>query len=383
MAIENFSAYNPTRLHFGKGAVKELGNRVKIYGKRVLLMYGKGSVKKYGYYDEVVSNLKNSGLEIVEFPGIKPNPVVEDVRKALKTGVENNIDVIVALGGGSVIDSAKITALAIANREDPWNYMIWKATPQKTIPLICVLTLAATGTEMNGAAVLQNMETGQKLGYVNELNYPKESFLDPSFTITVPADYTAYGIVDLIAHALEAFFGVGEPTVTDKITAAIIKDAMEWAPALLNDLSNYHLRANIMLDATLALNGITSYGKKGGDWGVHAIGHELSFLYDTPHGATLSIAYPAWLKLHKERIPERISMLGKLLFDTSGIDKTIELLQKFFMEINSPVSLKEIGIGDDKKAEIIDQMIKNNVSGMHHTLSKSDYNLLVDFMLKG
>ncbi len=383
MSIENFTVYNPTRLHFGKGVVQNIGTRVKIYGNRVLLMYGKGSVKKYGYYDTVVSKLKETGLEVVEFSGIKPNPVVDDVRRAVQKGVQNNIDVIVALGGGSVIDSAKITALSIANNEDPWNYMTWKANPRKTIPLVCVLTLAATGTEMNGAAVLQNQNSRQKLGYVNELNFPKESFLDPSFTTTVPADYTTYGIVDLIAHALESFFGAGEPSVTDKITTAIIKDAMEWAPALLNNLTDYDLRAKIMLDATLALNGITSYGKKSGDWGVHAIGHELSFLYDTPHGATLSIAYPAWLKLQKDRIPKRISTLGKLLFDTTDTDKTIELLQRFFVHINSPVSLKEIGIAGDKKEEIVNQMAKNNVTGMHHLLSANDYNLLVNFMLNG
>ncbi len=383
MSIENFTVYNPTRLHFGKGVVQNIGTRVKIYGNRVLLMYGKGSVKKYGYYDTVVSKLKETGLEVVEFSGIKPNPVVDDVRRAVQKGVQNNIDVIVALGGGSVIDSAKITALSIANNEDPWNYMTWKANPRKTIPLVCVLTLAATGTEMNGAAVLQNQNSKQKLGYVNELNFPKESFLDPSFTTTVPADYTTYGIVDLIAHALESFFGAGEPSVTDKITTAIIKDAMEWAPALLNNLTDYDLRAKIMLDATLALNGITSYGKKSGDWGVHAIGHELSFLYDTPHGATLSIAYPAWLKLQKDRIPKRISTLGKLLFDTTDTDKTIELLQRFFVHINSPVSLKEIGIAGDKKEEIVNQMAKNNVTGMHHPLSANDYNLLVNFMLNG
>jgi alcohol dehydrogenase YqhD (iron-dependent ADH family) len=383
MAIENFSIFNPTRLHFGKGVVQNLGTRVKIYGKRVLLMYGKGSVKKYGYYDTVVSKLHETGLETVEFQGIKPNPVVDDVRNAVKLGRENNIDVIVALGGGSVIDSAKITALSIANNEDPWQFMDWKASPQKTIPLICVLTIAATGTEMNGAAVLQNQQTKQKSGYVNELNFPKESFLDPSFTTTVPANYTAYGIVDLIAHALEAFFGAGEPSVTDKITTSIIKDAMEWAPALLNNLSDYDLRANIMLDATLALNGVTSYGKKSGDWGVHAIGHELSFLYDTPHGATLSIAYPAWLKLQKDRITDRISTLGKLLFNTSNTDKTIDLLQSFFKEINSPVSLKETGINEHYKSQIVNQMKKNKITGMHHKLSENDYETLVDFMLKG
>ncbi len=382
MSIKNFIAYNPTRLHFGKNVTDNLGNIVKKYGNRVLLTYGKGSVKKYGYYDKVVKNLLEAKLHIIDFHGIKPNPEVEKVRKAVELSKEKNIDVIVALGGGSVIDSSKIIALALANDEDPWNFMSWQVTPKKTVPLICVLTIAATGTEMNGAAVLQNKTTGQKLGYVNQLNYPKESFLDPSFTKTVPADYTAYGIVDLIAHALEAFFGDGEPSVIDKITISIIKDAMEWAPLLIKNLDNYDLRANMMLDATLALNGLTSYGKKNGDWGVHAIGHELSFLFDTPHGATLSIAYPAWLKLLKERIPQRIHTLGKLLFDINDVNKTIELLQNFFKNIHSPVSLHEAGIETREKNKIISQLNKNKVTGMNYKLTIDDHIKLVEMMLK-
>ncbi|MEA1896670.1 MAG: iron-containing alcohol dehydrogenase, partial [Bacteroidota bacterium] len=314
--MENFTAYNPTRLHFGKNVTDKLGDVVKEYGKNVFLIYGQGSVKKYGYYNKIVKQLKDAGLKITEYSGIRPNPVIEDVEKAAALGKKNKVDVMVALGGGSVIDSAKIIGLCIASDTSAWNFMKWRARPEASVPLINVLTLAATGTEMNGAAVIQNPETGEKLGFVHELNFPKHSFLDPQFTISVPFDYTAYGIVDLIAHSLEAFFGKGEPSITDRIIFSIIKDAFYWGPKLLQDLQNYDLRANIMLDATLALNGLTNYGKQGGDWGVHAIGHQLSFLYDTPHGATLSIAYPAWLKLQKNRIPDRIKALGKGLFDT-------------------------------------------------------------------
>jgi len=383
MAIENFIAYNPTKLHFGKNVVERLGETVKQYGNRILLVYGKGSVKKYGYYDQVIKQLKDSGLEIYEYSGIRPNPIVDDVRKAVALGKENNIDVIVALGGGSVIDSAKIIGLSIANDIDAWQFMTWQAQPTKTIPLVAVLTVAATGTEMNGAAVLQNPETAQKLGYVNALNYPKDSFLDPQFTVSVPKEYTAYGIVDLIAHALEAFFGAGEPAVIDHITLSIINDAMEQAPLLLEDLSNYDLRANIMLDATLALNGLTTYGKINGDWGVHGLGHELSFLFDTAHGATLSIVYPAWLKLQKERIPERIKKLTQSLFGTDDIDNGIALLEHFFTSIGSPVRLSHAGIDDDNKEIIIKKMNDNKVSGMHYALDDNDRAFLVEKMMEG
>lgn len=378
--IYNFTAYNPTRLHFGEGVVEKLGEKSLRYGKKALLVYGQASVKKYGYFDIVMKQLAAAGIEVVDYGGIKPNPVIEDVEAAAELGRKNKVEMIVALGGGSVIDSAKIIALGIANNENTWEYLTHQKQPEKTIPLICVLTLAATGTEMNAAAVVQNHATGAKVGYVNELNFPKEAFLDPSFTLTVPKNYTAYGIVDLIAHALEAYFGKGEPAITDQITFSIIKDAMQWGPKLLADLQNVEYRANIMLDATLALNGLTSYGKKGGDWGVHGIGHEISLLYDTAHGATLSIAYIAWLKLHRDRIPDRIIKLGKNLFGVNTVDETITRLEQFFRKINSPVRLTEIGLDESNKQELLEQLNKNNVSGMNLSLTSNDRKKLVDLM---
>ena len=379
MEIKNFTAYNPTRLHFGKGVVETLGETVKNYSNKVLLVYGRESVKKYGIYTEVATELTKAGVEWVEYGGIKPNPIIEDVRKAAAFGMESKVGAVVALGGGSVIDSSKIIAAAIATGIEPWDIVSWKNHPASSLPLICVLTLAATGTEMNAAAVVQNPKTKEKLGYVNPVLFPKESFLDPQYTTTVPSDYTAYGVVDLIAHALEAFFGEGEPSVVDKITLSIIKDAMEQAPKLLADLTNYKLRAAIMLDATLALNGLTSYGKTGGDWGVHGIGHEISLLFDTPHGATLSIAYPAWLELQKNRIPERILTMGKGLFNATTVEESIQKLKEFFRSVKSPVTLAEIGLSD-KASQIIEQLSRNKVSGMYHSLSEEDYIKLVEYM---
>jgi len=379
--MERFTIYNPTKLHFGADVVENLGKSVAHYGTKVLLVYGKGSVIKYGYYDQVVKQLKSAGLEIVEYGGIKPNPVIEDVRKASDLAKKEGVEAVVALGGGSVIDSAKIMALSIASGLDGWDIMNHKVKPTASLPLICVLTLAATGTEMNGAAVVQSHETGKKIGYVTDLAFPVVAFLDPTFTVSVPKNYTAYGIVDLIAHALEAYFGEGEPPVIDQITFDIIKDAIQWGPKLLNDLDNVELRANIMLDATLALNGLTRYGKKNGDWAVHGLGHEISLLFDTAHGATLSIGYIAWLQLQKDRIPERIIKLGKNVFGVDTVDDTISEFRKFFQSINAPVQLSEAGIGKDQRQKIIDQMHKNGVSGMHYSLSEKDRETLVDFML--
>jgi hypothetical protein len=356
--MERFTVYNPTRLHFGAGVIDNLGKRAARYGKKILLLYGKGSVVKFGYYDQVIKQLEAAGISIVEYSGIKPNPIIEDVRNATELGKKEGVEAVVALGGGSVIDSAKIIALAIASGYDGWDIMNHNEKPTSSLPLLCVLTLAATGTEMNGAAVVQDHKTGKKIGYVSELAFPVESYLDPTFTV----------------------FGAGEPPVIDQITFAIIKDAMHWGPKLLNNLDNVELRANIMLDATLALNGLTRYGKKNGDWAVHGLGHEISLLFDTAHGATLSIAYIAWLRLQKERIPDRIIKLGKNVFGVATVDDTINSLKTFFSSIQSPVKLSEAGIDFEQRQKIIDQMHKNEVSGMHHKLSTEDRERIVDYM---
>lgn len=379
--MENFTAYNPTKLHFGKDVVEQLREAAQEYGKKVLLMYGKGSIKKNGIYGQVIKQLKSFNAEVIEYSGIKSNPLVDDVNEAAQLGKLNNIDLIVAVGGGSVIDSAKITALSIANNTNPWAIMKFKVKPKTTIPLIAVLTLAATGSEMNGAAVLQNHKTDEKIGFSSSLNFPKHSFLDPTYTFSVPKDYTAYGIVDLTAHSLEGFFGEGDATLTDRFVEAIIKEAMEYGPKVLSEPENYEYRAKIMWAATNALNGLTNYGKKSGDWGVHSIGHNLSYLFDTPHGATLSIAYPAWLKLQKDRIPERIAKLGEHLYGNVSADETINRLEKFFQSLGSPIKLSDIGIGDDKKEIIIQQMIKTETNGMVHKLNDDDRKKIVELMM--
>ncbi|MCX6269738.1 MAG: iron-containing alcohol dehydrogenase [Bacteroidetes bacterium] len=378
--MENFIVHNPTVLHFGRDVVNELGNTVAKYGKRVLLVYGKGSVKQTGLYQQILQQLTKVKAEVYEYSGIKPNPVVEDVDAAAALGRAKAIDVIVAVGGGSVIDSAKVISITIPAYQSAWDFFAQKAKPTSAIPVMAVLTLAATGTEMNPFAVLQNVRSKNKQGFGNPLMYPRHSFLDPSNTFSVPKNYTAYGVVDLIAHALESYFGKGDASLSDKIVFSVIKEAMEYGPDLLKNLRDYDLRARIMYAATLALNGITINGRVSGEWGVHSIGHVISVLYDTPHGATLSIAYPAWLKLVKDQIPERIQLLGKNLFNTDSIDKTIEKLEALFKKLESPVRLKEIKLTTNHHQQIIDQMIKSKVNGANIRLTEEDYPRLVSFM---
>jgi len=379
--MENFVAYNPTKLHFGKNVTDNLGKVIKEFGNRVLLVYGGGSIKNNGIYDKMISQLKSIDARVFEYQGIKPNPVYEDVDAAAKLGRDNNVDVILAVGGGSVIDSAKIISITIPVENSSWDFYEGKAEPKNAIPLISVLTLAATGTEMNPFAVLQNNKTKQKLGWGNKLLYNKHSFLDPQFTYSVPRNQTAYGIVDLIAHSLEAYFGAGEATLSDRFIFSIIKEAIEYGPKLLDNPDNYELRAKIMYAATTALNGLTFLGRKSGDWGVHSIGHVLSLLYDVPHGASLSIAYPAWLKFQKNNIPERIAELGKNIFNVETPDEIIIAFESFFKSIECPLKLSEIGIGKDKKQKIFDVMISNNVDGMNYKLNPEDYEKIIDLML--
>jgi len=379
--MENFILHNPVKLHFGKNVVENLGKSVSHYGKKVLLVYGGGSIKRNGIYGQVTDQLRKAGAEVFEYPGIRPNPVIEDVDKAAVLGRENKADVVLAVGGGSVIDSAKIISITIPVGHSGWEFIKDKAKPKTAIPLIAVLTLAATGTEMNRFAVVQNNRTKEKLGYGDPLTYPKESFLDPSYTISVPPDYTSYGITDLIAHSLEAFFGEGEATLSDRFVYAIIREAIDNGPLLLNDPGNYALREKIMYAATNALNNLTFYGRKSGDWGVHSIGHVLSVLYDVAHGASLSIAYPAWLRLHKDRIPGRIAELGINLFQTNTADQAIEHLESFFVSVKSPVRLSDIGIDAKLKGEEIYRTLYScKAGGNHHPLKAEDYRELIRLM---
>ncbi len=376
--MKNFTINNPTILHFGKDVLYELPKALNEYGKNILLIYGKGSVVKNGYYQKVINLLED--FNVFEYSGIKPNPVIKDVEKAVKVGIENKIDAILALGGGSVIDTAKTVAVSIPENLNPWDVVKMNMVPKKSLPVIAVLTLAATGTEMNPYAVIQNSETNEKIGFGFPIMFPKHSFIDPEYTFTVPEDYTAYGIVDIIAHAFENFFGKGNSPLADRFVASIVKEAMYFAPLVLGEPDNYDYRANILLQSTCALNGITSYGKAGGDWGVHSAGHILSLLYDMPHGATLSVVYPAWFKLQKERNSERLSRLAELIFDNPNVDKFITDLENFFISINSPINLKSEGFSESEKDVILQMMKQNKVNGNNYQLSEVDYSDLINLM---
>jgi alcohol dehydrogenase YqhD (iron-dependent ADH family) len=381
-AMENFTVYNPTTLHFGKNILTSLGTTLKEYGNRVLLVYGKGSVKKSGLYDRIMKDLNSQGFEVCEYGGIKSNPVIGDVDAAAAIGRERQVDVILAVGGGSVIDSSKIISVTIPVLNPGWDFFTGKVKARKAIPLVAILTLAATGTEMNPFAVVSNHALQQKSAFGSPITFPKHSFLDPQLTLTVPRDYTAYGIADLIAHSFEAWFGVGEATLTDRFVISIVKEAMEYGPKLLGDLQNYEYRAKIMFAATMALNGMTMYGRSTGDWGVHSAGHILSLLYDVPHGASLTILYPAWMRHFKDRISGRISQLGSSLFDEplTAEESTIRI-EAFFNSLGCPTRLSHLNIPGEHRQPLLESMVHNKVNGGNVKMKEEDYSGLIDLFL--
>ena len=380
--METFIAHNPTKVHFGKDIVSGLGEVAAQLGKKALLVYGRGSVLRNGSYQDTKDQLEKAGIEVIEFSGIKPNPVVEDVDAAAGMGIEHRVDMVVAVGGGSVIDSAKIIAVCITDQCKGWDVMKGLRDPQKVVPIIAVLTLAATGSEMNAVAVLQNMQTMEKFGYRHPVMFPSHSFMDPAYTCSVPADHTGYGIADLVAHVLESYFGQGDASLSDRFAASVILEAMEYGPKLMNDLNNYDLRARIMWAATNALNGLLAGGRANGEFTSHALGHQLSLLYDTIHGASLSIAFPAWMRHMKPKIGHRLEKLGQDLFGDASAGRTIEGLESFFREVQCPVRLGDIGISPDQKEKIVSLMIKNKVNGKNpdNLLNDVDRELIVDLM---
>ena len=380
--MENFTAYNPTTLHFGRNILSTLPAILREYGDRVLLVYGKGSVKKSGLYDRIIPNLRQTGFHLFEYAGIRPNPVIEDVDAAAALGRQNHVDAILAVGGGSVIDSAKIISVTIPVDHGGWDFFSGKAKPVTAIPFIAIPTLAATGSEMNPFAVVSNHDQGLKAAFGGPLTFPKHSFLDPALTITVPKNHTAYGIADLIAHCFEAWFGIGETTLTDRFVISIIKEAMEFGPKLLDDLHNYEYRERIMFAATMALNGMTMYGRSTGDWGVHSAGHCLSLLYDVPHGASLTIIFPAWMHHFKGQIGNRIAQLGSSLFDESlTAAESIDRIEAFFKSLGCPTRLSDMNIPGDLYRPIFESMIHSKVNGGNMKMKEEDYEKLIRLYL--
>ncbi|MGG3433377.1 iron-containing alcohol dehydrogenase [Heyndrickxia coagulans] len=373
-----FTFYNPTELIFGKGQLEKLNEKIDQLGKRILLVYGGGSIKRSGLYDKLQAIFEKKACHVHELAGVEPNPRLSTVKKGISLIRENELDWILAVGGGSVIDCSKAIAGGALYDGDVWDFYERKAKVEKALPLGTVLTLAATGSEMNKGSVITNWETQQKHGA--SMTFPVFSILDPENTFTVPRNQTVYGISDTLSHVFEQYFShTTEIPLQTGFAETIMKTVIENARKVLQNLEDYDARANLMLSSTFALNGLLAAGVET-DWATHSIEHAVSAVYDIPHGGGLAIIFPNWMKyVYKENIPR----FKRFAVEVWGVDpegKTdeetalagIDAVRAFFNEIGAPSRLADYNIGDDKLGVLAEKALPFGPIGNFRKLGKED-----------
>lgn len=354
--MENFEFYNPTRIIFGRETEKKIGKVLKKDKvKRVLFVYGKSSIKETGLYDRVIEAIKKERIEIIEHGGVKPNPVLSHTMEGIQKAKKFRVEGILAVGGGSVIDEGKTIAVGAKTDKNIWDFFKRGSEIRRALPIYVILTLAATGSEMNGFAVVTNEETQEKLSISSEHIFPKVSILNPQLTFTVPKTYQAYASVDSIAHVIEYYFsGTYCPNLQNRLIESLINTIIETTEKILKEPENYNARAEFMWASTLALNGLTRLGIKGGEFPNHMIAHALGALYDLPHGACLSVVIPAWMTWYKDRNLTQFERFSSEVFNLPKADQGIESLKSWFRKIGAPASLKEVGIADSEIPRIVE-----------------------------
>jgi alcohol dehydrogenase YqhD (iron-dependent ADH family) len=350
--MKNFRFSCSTEMIFGKDVQLAVGEETKKYGSKVLLHYGSGHIKKSGVYEQVTGALKKAGVDFLELGGVQPNPRLSLVREGIRLCRENGVDFILAVGGGSVIDSAKGIALGTVDDGDVWDFYIGKRNADKALPVGVVLTIPAAGSESSVGSVVTNEETADKRPYDSELLRPKFAFMNPELTYTLPPYQTACGAADIMAHIMERYFTQEKNVeLTDRLCEAALKTIIDNVPAALADPDNYAARAEIMWTGSLAHNDLLGTGRIG-DWSSHMIEHELSGINDVAHGAGLAVIFPAWMRYVYRQDINRFAQFAVRVWnvemDYFDIEKTalkgIEAIKAFFKSIGLPVSLTEIGI---------------------------------------
>ncbi|MFC4100928.1 iron-containing alcohol dehydrogenase [Paenibacillus xanthanilyticus] len=385
-----FSFHNPTAIFFGEGSLSKLGEQIGQYGKSVLLVYGGGSIKKSGLYDRVLEQLNAAGASVVELSGIEPNPRLTTVNKGIELCRTHGVEFILAVGGGSVIDASKAIAAGAKYDGDVWDFLDRKAVVQDALPLGTVLTLAATGSEMNGSSVITNWETQLKRGFGSPHVYPRFSILDPTLTYTVPRDQTVNGIVDIMSHVFEQYFSLTTDTpLQERLCESILQTVIENAEIALEQPENYAARANIMWCGTLALNGgLISLGMTN-DWASHGIEHEISAIYDIPHGAGLSIVFPNWMKYVYDARPDRFAQYAVRVWGIDPAGKSedelalagIEATRAFFTKIGAPATLSHYNIGRDNLDRMAEEAVRFGPIGSFKRLNKEDVKAIYELSL--
>ncbi|MFV0481215.1 MAG: iron-containing alcohol dehydrogenase [Campylobacteraceae bacterium] len=357
--MKPFTYYNPTRLIYGDRQ-KEIGKILKNAGhKRVLLIYGQNSIKKSGLYDEITKVLKDENIEVVEHAGVSSNPTIAHAR----VGVEKakNATAVLAVGGGSVVDEAKTIAAASLTKCDPWELFMGKKVTF-ALDLFVILTISATGSEMNEGAVITNEETKEKLSFKSPLVFPKVSIINPAFMKTVPDNYLAYSAVDIIAHAIEGYFtSEDSPAIQKRFVENIVKTVIESTNAVIKNRDDLDARYEFALASTWALNGLTSLGLGRYNFPNHMIEHSLSAIYNVAHGAGLAVIIPAWLKWLDKRDSTRIERFSREIFGKETSQEGIKALENWFSKIGAPISLNELIIPASDTEEIAKNAFNTSV----------------------
>lgn len=344
--MKSFNYHNPTKIVFGEGSVSKIGEEIKPFAKKIMLTYGKGSIKSNGVYDKVVESLKENGIEWIEYSGIQSNPLLSHANQGAKIAKENNIDAILAVGGGSVIDESKAISIGAKYDGDIWDMILNEAPVKGALPLFTVLTIPATGSEMNMGLVLTNDETLDKFGWGNPHMYPKVSVLDPTLTLTVPKKQTAFTSVDIFAHSMEAYFTKedNDTPFLDGYVENLVRSVMNSANRLMKDPKDLSARANLMWTATMAWNGLNHCGTGKFFLNNHQMEHPMSALYKLTHGEGLAILIPAWMTYFKDAKKAKYEQFFKAIFDDKDVENGIQKIKEWFESLGAPTSLKMAGV---------------------------------------
>ncbi len=369
--MENFEFLSPTKIIFGRGTENRVGVETKQYSSKILLHYGGGSIKKSGLYEKVTTSLTEAGVEFVELSGVQPNPRLSLVREGIKLCREQGIGFILAVGGGSVIDSAKAIALGVPYEGDVWDFYGAKAVPEKNLPVGVVLTIPAAGSEASKSSVITNEDGWFKWGLNVELNRPKFAILNPELTFSLPAYQTACGAVDIMAHIMERYFtDVTHVDLTDRLCEGALKSMIKNSLIAIEQPDNYDARAEMMWASTLAHNDLFGTGRRLGDWASHMIEQEISAIYDVAHGAGLAVVFPAWMKYtFKQNLHRFVQFAVRVWdvdYDFENPEQTaregIRRLEEFYHQLGMPITLSEMNVPDDRLEEMANKAMKPWIS---------------------
>jgi hypothetical protein len=380
--MDNFTYHNPTKIIFGKNTIADLGKEIKRSGfSHVLLLAGGGSIKMNGVFEQVINSLNQSGIEYSEFWGVRPNPTLEHSNLVREFVMQNKIEAIVAVGGGSVIDEAKAVAAGVFV-ENIWDMFEGKSRAKQALPIFTVLTLSATGTEMNSFAVISNEAELKKWSFGNPLVYPKVTIIDPTVQFSLPQSQIANGGVDSLAHLMENYFMGNNAEVTFGINESVQRTVISEISKLIDNPNDYNARANFTWSSTLALNGITSVAMGGGEWTVHGIEHSLSVLKpEVAHGEGLAILFPAWIEYVADSKPEHFKRWAKNVWNSDNVSDGIKTMKDKFKSWGSPTSLREIDFGIDDFNDIINCTLLYGRMGRIKQLSETDLYKILEISL--